>query len=62
MVLAGREDLHKINELAFDLFKAVERASTVTAHRGFAALGFGEAERRWKSFSLRFFGIGMFAI
>ena len=44
MVLAGGENLHKIENLAFDLFKAVERASTVSAHRGFAALGFREPE------------------
>ena len=44
MVLAGGEDLHKIDELAFDLFKAVERASTVSPDSGLAALGFSEAE------------------
>jgi hypothetical protein len=44
MVLAGGEDLHKIDELAFDLFKAVERASAVSADRGLATLGFSEAE------------------
>jgi len=44
MVLAGGEDLHKIDELAFDLFKAVERASTVSADSGLATLGFSEAE------------------
>jgi len=44
MVLAGREDFHKIDELAFDFFKAVERASTVSANGGLAALGFSEAQ------------------
>jgi len=62
MVFAGREDLHKIDQLAFDLFKAIKRASTVTADSSFAALGFGEAEGRRNSLSLRFLGIGMFAI
>jgi hypothetical protein len=52
MVLAGGEDLHKIDELAFDLFKAVERASAVSADRGLATLGFSEAEGRRKTFSL----------
>ena len=51
MVLAGREDLHKINNLALDLFKAVERASAVTADGGLAALGFSEAQRGRKAFS-----------
>jgi hypothetical protein len=31
MVLAGGEDLDKINRLAFDLFKAVEAPPAVTA-------------------------------
>src|SRR5882672_4811870 len=44
VVLAGGKDLDKINGLAFDLFKAVERASTVTADCSLAAFGFGEAE------------------
>jgi hypothetical protein len=44
MVLAGGEDLHKIYQLAFDLFKAVERAPTVTADGGLAAPGFSKAE------------------
>ena len=44
MVLAGREDLHEIDELAFDFLKAVERASTVATDSGFTALGFGEAQ------------------
>jgi hypothetical protein len=44
MGVAGGEDLHKIDNLAFDFFKAVERASTVSANGGLAALGFGESE------------------
>jgi len=44
MILACGEDLDKINRLAFDLFKAVERASTVTPDGGLAALGFGKAQ------------------
>jgi hypothetical protein len=44
MVLAGGEDLHKVDRLAFDLFKAIERATTVAADCGLAAFGFGEAE------------------
>ncbi len=41
---AGGEDLDKIDGLAFDLFKAVERASTVAANRGLAPLGFSKAQ------------------
>jgi hypothetical protein len=44
MILACGEDLDKINRLAFDLFKAVERASTVTADGGLTALGFCKAQ------------------
>ena len=44
MVFAGREDLDKIDDLAFDLFKAIERASTVATNSGLAAFGFGEAQ------------------
>ena len=44
MVLASGEDLDKIDGLAFDLFKAVKSASTVTADRGLTALGFSKAE------------------
>ena len=44
MVFAGREDLHKIHGLVLDLFKAVERASTVAADGGLPAFGFGEAQ------------------
>jgi len=41
---AGGEDLNKIDKLAFDLFKAVERASTIAPDGGFPAFGFLEAE------------------
>lgn len=62
VVLAGGEDLDKIHKLAFNFFKAVERASTVTADCGLAAFGFGETQGGRKSLSLLwFFGIGMFA-
>jgi len=61
MGLAGGEDLDKIDSLALDLFKAVDRASTVAADRGPAAFGLGEAQGGRKLLSLRFFGIGMFA-
>ena len=44
VVLTGRKDLDKIDSLAFDLFKAVERASAVTADCGLAAFGFGETQ------------------
>src|ERR1700704_2141670 len=39
MVLAGGEDLYKIDEFVFDFFIAVERASAVTADCGLAAFG-----------------------
>ena len=55
MVLAGGEDLYKIDDLAFDLFKAVERASTVSADSGLAALGFGKAQRSRNPLSLAVF-------
>ena len=54
MVLAGSEDLDKIDDLAFDLFKAIERAPAVAADSGFPAFGFGEAQGGRKSLSLRF--------
>src|SRR6476661_2828507 len=61
MALAGGENLDKIHRLAFDLLKAVERASTVAAHRGLAAFGFGEAEGGRQPLSLlRFFGVAVF--
>ena len=44
MVITGGENLDKIHRLAFDLFKAVERASTVSADSGLAAFRFGESE------------------
>src|SRR5207302_6593895 len=59
MVLAGGEDLDKIHGLAFDLFKAIERAPTVAADGGLAALGCGEAQGG-RDFA-RFFGFGRFA-
>ena len=62
MVFAGREDLDKIDDLAFDLFKAIERAPAVTADSRLAAFGFSEAQRGRKSLSLQFFEIGMFAM
>jgi len=55
MVFTGREDLHKIDELAFELFKAIESASTVSPDGGLAALGFSEAQRGRKTFSLAVF-------
>lgn len=61
VVLAGGEDLDKIDRLAFDFFKAVERASTVSADCGLAALGFGVAQGLRNPLSFSFFGIGMFA-
>ena len=62
MVLTGGEDLHKLDELAFDLFKAVKRAATVAADSGLAAFGFGKAQGGRKSLSLLwFFGVAMFA-
>jgi hypothetical protein len=36
VVLAGGIDLHKINELALDLFKAIERAPPVAADRAWS--------------------------
>jgi len=44
MGLACREDLHKIDELAFDLFKAIDTPPAVAANGGLAALRFGESE------------------
>ena len=44
MIFAGSEDLDKIHRFAFDFFKAVERAPTVTADCGLATLGFSKAE------------------
>ena len=62
MVLAGGEDLDKIHGFSFDLFKAIERAPTVAADRGLAALGLGKAQGGRKSLSLGwFFGLAMFA-
>ena len=62
MVLTGGEDLDKIDQLAFDFFKAIERAPTVAADCGFPALGFGEAQGGRKSLSLLwFFEVAMFA-
>ena len=62
MVLAGGEDLDKIHGLAFDLFKAIERAPAGAADRSLAPLGLGKAQRLRNSLSLLwFFGLGMFA-
>jgi hypothetical protein len=44
VVLAGGEHLHKIHRLAFDLFKAIERAPALAADCGLAALGLGKAQ------------------
>lgn len=63
MVLTGGEDLDKINRLAFDLFKAIERSSTVSADRGFAAFGFGEAQGGRETFPLfALMGIAVFRV
>ena len=43
-IVAGGEDLHKINRLAFDLFKAIERAPTVAADRGLTPLRLGKPQ------------------
>ena len=60
MVPAGSEDLDKVHGLAFDLFKAIERAPAVTADRRLASLGLGKAQRLWDSLSLLWF-FGIFA-
>ena len=61
VVLAGGENLYKVNRLAFDLFKAVERASTVTADRCLAAPGFSKAQGGRHPLSLLwFFGVAVF--
>ena len=44
MVLTGGEDLDKIDQLAFDFFKAIEAPPAISANCGLAAFGFGEAE------------------
>ena len=62
MVLADGEEFDKIYQFAFDLFKTIERPSAVSADCGLAAFGFGKAQGGRKSLSLRFFGIGMFAM
>jgi hypothetical protein len=62
MVLAGSKDFDKINGLAFDLFKAIERTPAVTADRRLASLGLGKAQRFRNALSfLWFFGVVMFA-
>lgn len=62
MVLSDGEEFHKIHDLAFDLFKAVERASAISANCCLAAFGFSKAEWGRKSLSLLWlFGIAMFA-
>ena len=44
MIPARGEDFDKVDGLAFDLFKAVESASIVTADCGLAAPGFRKSE------------------
>jgi len=52
MVPAGGENFDKIHGLAFDLFKAIDRAPAVPADCSLAPLGLGKAQSLWNSLSL----------